>query len=114
MSVECPERKPLSVPAFDLPTSNFLGTETRQALNDYAQDLIALNQQTTESCPSMEAASIESPQKCAHIHTHAHDLERAHGIEKTQIIENKHPSKFWDQISKNTGSRKTPFAISIN
>ena len=52
--------KPLSVPAFDLPTSNFLGTETRQALNDYAQDLIALNQQTTESCPSMEAASIES------------------------------------------------------
>ena len=60
MSVECPERKPLSIPAFDLPTSNFLGTETRQALNDYAQDLIALNQQTTESCPSMEAASIES------------------------------------------------------
>ena len=52
--------KSLSVPVFELPISNYLGTETRQAQSDYMQDLTELGQRTAESCPPMEGASIES------------------------------------------------------
>ena len=51
--------KSVSVSAFELPTSHFLGAETRRALQQSMPDLITLGEQIAQSCPPMESATIE-------------------------------------------------------
>ena len=53
------DNKTISVAAFELPTSSFLGQETCQALVQQQEDMLALAEQTAKACPSITSEDVD-------------------------------------------------------